>query len=231
MDRPDHSALLARRQRLLALAASLASLSLPTGQPRAQSPAGRTPTPAQSLGPFYPRAASERPRETDADLLRAQGAGEPLARGVPLFLAGRVSHRAGAPLPGALIEIWQCDANAVYHHPAGGALAERDPNFQGYGRALADAEGRFAFRTIRPVPYPGRTPHIHLRVEAAGLRALGTQLYLAGEPGNERDFLYRSLDAAERAALTLTLTPTPSGATHPLASGTRFMAATELVLA
>jgi protocatechuate 3,4-dioxygenase beta subunit len=142
-----------------------------------------------------------------------------------------VCDRAGAPLAGALVEIWQCDANAVYHHPAGGATAERDPHFQGYGRALADAEGRFAFRTIRPVPYPGRTAHIHLRVEAAGLRPLGTQLYLAGEPGNERDFLYRTLDAAERAALTLTLAPTSAGATHPLAAGTRFMAATEIVVA
>ena len=230
MTRPDHSALLARRRHLLVLAASLATLPVSLGQARAQQGAGRTPTPTQSLGPFYPRSAGERPRETDADLLRTQGTGVPLARGVPLFLAGRVTSPAGRPLPGALVEIWQCDANAVYHHPAGGALAERDPNFQGYGRTLADAEGRFAFRTIRPVPYPGRTPHIHLRVEAAGLRPLGTQLYLAGDPGNDRDFLFRNLDAAERAALSLTLAPTPAGATHPLASGTRFMAAVELVL-
>ena len=231
MTRPDHSALLARRQHLLALTASLATLPLSLGQARAQQGSARPPTPAQSLGPFYPRSAGERPRETDADLLRAQGTGEPLARGVPLFLAGRVGSGAGAPLPGALVEIWRCDANAVYHHYAGGALTERDPNFQGYGRTLADAEGRFAFRTIRPVPYPGRTPHIHVRVEAAGLRPLGTQLYLAGEPGNERDFLFRGLNAAERAALSMTLAPTPSGATHPLASGTRFMTAVELVLA
>lgn len=231
MNRPNHSALIARRQHLLALAAAIATLPLAAGQARAQSRPGRAPTPAQSLGPFYPRTAGERPRETDADLLRAQGSGEPLARGVSLFLAGRVCDRACAPLAGALVEIWQCDANAVYHHPAGGATAERDPHFQGYGRALADAEGRFAFRTTRPVPYPGRTAHIHLRVEAAGLRPLGTQLYLAGEPGNERDFLYRTLDAAERAALTLTLAPTSAGATHPLAAGTRFMAATEIVVA
>lgn len=230
MTRPDHSALLARRQHLLALAVSLATLPLSAGRAHAQQGAGRTPTPAQSLGPFYPRSAGERPRDTDADLLRTQGTGEPLARGVPLFLAGRVGSGAGAPLPGALVEIWQCDANAIYHHPAGGALAERDPNFQGYGRAVADTEGRFAFRTIRPVPYPGRTPHIHVRVEAAGLRHLGTQLYLAGEPGNERDVLFRSLNAAERAALSLTLAPTSVGATHPLASGTRFMTAVELVL-
>ncbi|HWL73665.1 MAG TPA: intradiol ring-cleavage dioxygenase, partial [Burkholderiaceae bacterium] len=113
-------------------------------------------SPTQTLGPFYPRNAAERPAETDADLLRVEG-DRVLSKGVPIYLTGRVLDRRGQALPNAAVEIWQCDANAVYHHPAGGAEAERDPNFQGYGVARTDASGAFHFRTIKPIAYPGRT--------------------------------------------------------------------------
>jgi protocatechuate 3,4-dioxygenase beta subunit len=192
------------------------------------SAAERHPTPAQSLGPFYPRSASERPVQTDNDLLSFDGE-RVLTKGTPLFLTGRVASRRAQPIANARVEIWQCDANAVYHHPAGGAEAERDRHFQGYGETRTDAEGIFFFRTIQPVPYPGRTAHIHLRIEANSLAPLATQLYLANEAGNARDFLYRQLNEAERAEVTLSLRPTES--THPLARGTRLMAAVNLVLA
>lgn len=230
-DRPNNLRLLARRQSLLQVGSLAAVSALPLAaseQASAQQAQALRSTPAQSLGPFYPRNASERPRETDADLLVLQGE-RVLSRGVPLYLSGRVRDPAGRPVADALVEIWQCDANAVYHHPAGGAQSERDPNFQGYGRAGTDADGRFHFRTIRPVPYPGRTPHIHLRVEARGRAALATQLYLADESGNARDFLYRQLSADERARITLALRPTESA--HPLARGTRLSGETEIVIA
>jgi protocatechuate 3,4-dioxygenase beta subunit len=223
--RPNNLSLLARRQTLAALA------GLPVaGAAAAQTPPAddRRPTPRQTLGPFYPRSADERPRETDADLLVVRGE-RVLSRGVPLYLTGRVLDRRGQPIGDARVEIWQCDANAVYHHPAGGAESERDPNFQGYGQASSDAAGAFHFRTIRPVPYPGRTPHIHVRVEARGRPVLATQLYLADEAGNARDFLYRQLSQEERSQLTLALRRTDSD--HPLARATQLSAAADLVLA
>jgi protocatechuate 3,4-dioxygenase, beta subunit len=223
--RPNNLNLLARRHALAALA------GLPAATALAQAPTAATawsPTPRQSLGPFYPRSPDERPRETDADLLVVQ-AERVLSRGMPLYLTGRVLDRSGRPVPAARVEIWQCDANAIYHHPAGGAEAERDPHFQGYGQALTDGDGAFHFRTIRPVAYPGRTPHIHVRVEARGRAALATQLYLSGEAGNASDFLFRQLSAEERAQITLTLRPTESA--HPLAQATTLSAFAELVLA
>jgi protocatechuate 3,4-dioxygenase beta subunit len=222
LERPNNAATLRRRQAIFTLSAlGLAPLA------RGQAGAGRA-TPTQTLGPFYPRNAGERPPQTDADLLAFDG-DRLLSRGVPLYLTGRVLDRQGHPLAQAEVEIWQCDANAVYHHPAGGAESERDPHFQGYGRALTEADGRFHFRTIRPVAYPGRTPHIHVRIAPRSGGVLATQLYLPDEPGNGRDFLFRRLSRDEQAALTVALRSTES--THPLARGTRLTATTELLLA
>lgn len=221
-ERPNNAAKLRRRHALFALSA-LGVAPLAGGQA-----GGGRATPSQSLGPFYPRHAGERPAQTDADLLAFDG-DRLLSRGVPLYLTGSVVDRRGKPLAQAEVEIWQCDANAVYHHPGGGAESERDPHFQGYGRALTDADGRFHFRTIKPVPYPGRSPHIHLRIAPRGGAALATQLYLPNEPGNARDFLFRQLSRDEQAALTLALRSTDSA--HPLAQGTRLTGSIELLLA
>ncbi len=223
--RPNNAKTLQRRHFLAGAAGTvLAPLAI------AQATAARV-TPSQTLGPFYPRNAGERPAETDADLLRLEG-DRVLTKGVPIFLTGRVLDRRGQPLTNAAIEIWQCDANAVYHHPAGGAEAERDPNFQGYGVVRTDAAGTFHFRTIRPVAYPGRTPHIHVRVQAPGASPLATQLYLPDDPGNRRDFLFTRLRADEQAALLLKFEPTSSaGATHALARATQLVARAELVVA
>jgi protocatechuate 3,4-dioxygenase beta subunit len=220
--RPNNLALLRRRHAILALSA-IGVAPIASGQ----SAATRV-TPSQTLGPFYPRDDLERPEQTDADLLVFNG-DKLLSRGTPLYFSGRVVNRLGSAVAQAPIEIWQCDANAVYHHPAGGAVSERDPHFQGYGVALTDADGRFHFRTIKPVPYPGRTPHIHVRVAPRDGRALATQLYLSDEPGNGRDFLFRQLSREERAALTMALRPTQSK--HPLAQGTQVTATSELIVA
>jgi protocatechuate 3,4-dioxygenase beta subunit len=224
--RPNNRHALERRHFLAGMAGS-ALVPLAAAQPRRGESRA---TPAQTLGPFYPRDATERPRETDADLIKVEG-DRVLTKGVPIFLTGRVLDRRAEALANAVVEIWQCDANAVYHHPAGGAEAERDPNFQGYGVTRTDASGAFHFRTIRPVAYPGRTPHIHVRVVATGLAPLATQLYLADDPGNRSDFLFRRLAADEQAALTLKFEPIDPKVTHPLAQATRFVARTELVFA
>ncbi|MFC5300255.1 protocatechuate 3,4-dioxygenase [Azospira restricta] len=192
----------ARRRRTLATAlAALPACWLPAW---AQPAAPRLPTPAQTEGPFYPL---EIPRDADHDLLQNGALSYP--EGLPAWLEGSVSDLAGRPLAGAQVEIWQCDHAGHYHHPGDGGRA--DARFQGFGRVTVGADGRYRFRTIRPAPYSGRTPHIHLKVRLRGRELLTTQVYVAGDPGNPRDFLWRSLTPAERAALTVPFVPGSDG--------------------
>ena len=222
--RPNNRATLAKRHTLAALAA--APLAAPLSRASAQTREG-APTPAQTLGPFYPRSAAERPPRVGPDLIVVEGS-QVITKGTPLYLTGRVLAR-GQPIGNALVEIWQCDANAIYHHPDGGDEAERDPAFQGYGQTRTDAAGAFHFRTIKPVPYPGRTAHIHVRIQSDRAGSLATQLYLPNEAGNERDMIYRHLSSAERALVALLLKPTVGD--HPLSRATQLMANVELVFA
>lgn len=162
------------------------------------------PTPAQTAGPFYP-PPGQRPADTDWDLVKIEGAVRE-AGGEVMHLSGRVLDRDGVPLPGALVEIWQCDANGRYHHSGDRSRRQLDEAFQGFGAVLADADGRYRFRTIRPVPYPGRTPHIHARIVPPGGvpgRELVTQVYLADHPLNRGDFIFRALGAKAQAAATI----------------------------
>lgn len=161
------------------------------------------PTPPATEGPFYPDPL---PAEQDNDLVKIEGAVRE-AGGEILDLTGTLSDASGQPLPGVRVEIWQCDANGVYLHPGSRGAGDRDPAFQGFGHAVADADGRFAFRTIVPVPYPGRTPHIHVKLLQGGRELLTTQLYIAGHPQNARDWLFRRLSPAEQAAVSLELKP------------------------
>lgn len=163
---------------------------------RAQPAAPRRLTPSQTEGPFYPVAL---PQDNDHDLL-TNGAAR-YALGQPVWLDGTVTDLQGQPVRGAQVEIWQCDGNGHYHHPGDGGKA--DPAFQGFGRVTVQADGRYRFRTIKPVPYSGRTPHVHVKVRLGQRELLTTQLYVAGDPGNERDFLWRRLAPAERDALTM----------------------------
>ena len=86
-----------------------------------------------------------------------------------------------------------------------------DPGFQGFGAARTGADGLSSFRSIRPVPYPGRTPHIHVKLRHASFGEFTSQLFVAGDPGNARDFLWRQLDSAGRQALALQLQPASDG--------------------
>lgn len=180
---------MAERQSLLTRRTAAAALVvLPacwTGA-RAQPDAARRLTPAQTEGPFYPVAL---PRDSDADLLRNGSAA--YRRGEAAWVDGTVTDLAGRPVAGAQVEIWQCDHAGHYHHPGDGSRA--DPDFQGFGRVATGRDGRYRFRTIRPVAYSGRTPHIHVKVKLSGRELLTTQLYVDGDPHNERDFLWRRL--------------------------------------
>jgi len=140
-------------------------------------------TPGQTEGPFYPVAF---PPDMDHDLVRVIGQAAQ-ALGQVVHIAGRVMDTRGRPKPGSIVEIWQCDANGIYRHPRAGGQGRIDHAFQGYGRTQTDGQGGYRFRTIRPVPYPGRTPHIHFAVHVPGQGRLVTQMYIEGEPLNARD--------------------------------------------
>jgi protocatechuate 3,4-dioxygenase, beta subunit len=140
-------------------------------------------TPGQTEGPFYPVAF---PADMDNDLVRVAGQAAQ-ALGQVIHVTGRVTDARGQPRPGSVVEIWQCDANGIYRHPRAAGQGRIDHAFQGYGRTQVDEQGRYRFRTIRPVPYPGRTPHIHFAVHVPGQGRLVTQMYIDGEPLNARD--------------------------------------------
>lgn len=162
------------------------------------------PTPTQTEGPFYPVTL---PQDRDNDLL--QSGIRRYAGGQPTWLEGQVLDISGEPVDGAQVEIWQCDQNGHYHHPGDGGRA--DPAFQGFGQAKVGRDGRYRFRTIRPAPYSGRTPHIHVKVRLGPHELLTTQLYVEGEPRNAQDGLWRRLASADRALLTVPFQPGPDG--------------------
>jgi protocatechuate 3,4-dioxygenase beta subunit len=165
------------------------------------------PTPQQTAGPFYHLSL---PADSDNDLVQVTGHNT-AAKGTVCHVSGHILDSTGRPLSGAQVEIWQCDTSGRYHYVrddrAGTPL---DDNFQGYGRTVTDEAGGYRFRTVRPVPYPGRTPHIHFAVSAPGLARFTTQMYIAGEPLNERDGVLMGVrDPAARARLIVPLRPAP----------------------
>ena len=194
------------RRRSLLLAAGASFIAMPALHLRAWAQGTtRRLTPPQSEGPFYPVSL---PADHDADLL-ANGALR-YAQGQPAWVEGVVTDVEGRPVRGAAVEIWQCDHQGRYHHPGDGDRADRA--FQGFGRVAVDAEGRYRFRTIRPVAYGGRAPHIHVKVKLGVHELLTTQLYVQGDAGNARDGLWRNLRSdADRAALTVAFTAGSDG--------------------
>ena len=198
---PSSPAALLRRRTVAAALVAAPALWL---GPRAQPAVSRRATPAQTEGPFYPVVL---PRDSDHDLLRNGALTYP--EGQSAWVEGSVSDLAGKPVAGAQVDIWQCDHAGHYHHPGDGDRADR--RFQGFGRVTVGADGRYRFRTLRPVAYAGRTPHIHVKVKLGQRDLLTTQLYVAGDPGNPRDFLWRSLAEADRAALTVPFAPGSDG--------------------
>jgi len=187
-------------QRRVALRALAAALLVPAAPAIAQ-PAALPLTPGQPEGPFYPKSL---PADHDSDLTHVAGrTGQ--ASGTPLHFSGRVLARDSRPLVGASVELWQCDAHGRYHH-AGDDGVPRDENFQGYGVVTTDAEGRYAFKTIRPVRYSGRTPHLHVRARPPAGTALTTQIYIAGDNANG-DFVLAATPREAKERLTMALVP------------------------
>lgn len=187
-------------RRSLLAGASLSLMPLP-----AVLAAGLVPTPEQTEGPFYPAGF---PADIDNDLVQVRGQAA-RAMGQVLHLQGRVIDLGGGARSGAIVEIWQCDSQGIYDHPRQPGRDRRDAAFQGYGRMRVDAGGRYGFRTLKPVAYPGRTPHIHLKVSTGDGRTLTSQFYVAGEPQNDRDGVFRRAvrSAGQRERIEMKLEP------------------------
>ena len=156
-------------------------------------------TPSQTVGPFFSKA------------LLHEGWNDLAARGAvgrTLVLTGQVLDGDGAPVPDALLEIWQANAAGRYDHPDDVRDTPLDPHFQGFGRVGTDEQGRFRFRTIKPGSVPGagtalQAPHINVSVFARGLlKRLVTRIYFPDEPLNAQDPVLNAVpDVARRATL------------------------------
>jgi protocatechuate 3,4-dioxygenase, beta subunit len=156
-------------------------------------------TPSQTEGPFYP---DKLPLDTDNDLLIVNDS-ITAAVGEVTHLSGRVLDLKGTPMKNVTVEIWQCDAKGAYLHTRTGNREKRDANFQGFGRFTTGLNGTYCFRTIKPVAYPGRTPHIHFKLKKAGKEMLTTQCYIKGEAKNVRGMR----DAKARESVLVAFTP------------------------
>lgn len=173
------------------------------------------PTPKQMEGPFYP---TQLPLDTDNDLLIVNDGITP-AVGEITHLGGRILDKHGEPIRNALVEIWQCDSKGAYLHTGSSNYDRRDSNFQGFGRFLTGSSGEYYFRTIKPVAYPGRTPHIHCAVKLKGHDKYTTQCYIAGEATNERDGVFRSIrDPQLRKLIEVDFAPLPKSRIGELAA-------------
>jgi protocatechuate 3,4-dioxygenase beta subunit len=183
-------------------AASTAAPSSAVGPTPASSAAAPTlacvapadPTTAQTEGPYYTPGAPER------DDLVEEG-----MPGAVLIVTGWVVDTACEPLADATIDVWQADAGGVYDN-------------EGYrlrGVTRTDADGRYAFRTVVPGQYPGRTEHIHVKVTPAGGRTLTSQIYFPGSTTNEGDNIFSPdllldiVEAADGLAATFTFVVEP----------------------
>ncbi len=161
-------------------------------------------TPRQTEGPYYP---DQLPLDTDNDLILINDGITP-AVGEITHLSGQVFDLKGEPLRNAVVEIWQVDNNGVYIHSRDPRKAALDTNFQGYGRFLTDWKGRYYFRTLKPVHYSFRTPHIHVAVSHNSKRVLTTQCYIKGEPDNVDDpILSRVKDPRARESIIIPFEP------------------------
>lgn len=210
-----HNSLAGRRQFIKSSAIAAGSLAMPALWHVCGAFAeALMQTPRQTEGPFYP---DHLPLDTDNDLILVNDALTP-AIGEITHLSGHLLDSGGSGIRNALVEIWQVDANGVYLHTAD-RHAQRDAGFQGFGRFMTSSTGEYYFRTVKPVPYPGRTPHIHFKVKRPGEVDFVTQCYIKDHPQNDRDGILRSIrDEKARDSILVDFAPIPDSKLGELAA-------------
>lgn len=167
-----------------------------------KSAAAAVLTPRATEGPYYPTPAMRMP-DTDNDLVKIIGLVEE-AGGEVFTLRGKIIGSDGQPLAGHRIEIWQCDLNGNYMHPRDGRSENFDQAYQGFGHDVTDDGGNYIFRTIKPTIYPGRTPHIHVKIFDGDSELLTTQFYIKDDPNNAGDRLFNRMSKAEADMVSMT---------------------------
>jgi protocatechuate 3,4-dioxygenase beta subunit len=173
-------------------------------------------TPRLTEGPFYP---DQLPLDTDNDLLIINDSITP-AVGEITHLSGKILDAKGSPIRNAAIEIWQVDSRGVYINTRDSAGRNRDTNFQGFGRFTTGSSGEYYFRTIKPVPYTGRTPHIHVMIKKGGRELLTTQIFVNGHPQNKTDMVLNGIrDPLERELVLVDFKPVKGSKIGELAAG------------
>jgi len=192
------------RRNLLASLASILGFSV-----FSQTASAAVLTPKSSEGPFYPRP-NMRVADTDNDLVKIIGQIEE-ANGEIFTLRGTIKSKDGTPRAGLRIEIWQCDVNGKYLHPGDDQAIRHDEAFQGFGHDVTDTNGHYVFRTIKPTTYPGRAPHIHVKVLDGELELLTTQFYIKDHSDNAGDFLFRRMSENEAESISMTFTDGETG--------------------
>lgn len=161
-------------------------------------------TPALTEGPFYP---DRLPLDVDNDLIVIGKSTTP-AVGEITHLTGRVLDLKGDPVKGAIVEIWQVDHHGVYIHSGSANKSSEDKNFQGFGRFETASDGAYKFRTVKPVAYPGRAPHIHVKVKKGDRELLTTQCLVKGDAMNARDGVLSGVrDAKQRESVIVAFDP------------------------
>ena len=166
---------------------------------RRASAAGLTPRATE--GPFYPTQTMRMP-DVDNDLVKVMGLVRE-AGGEVITLSGTITDANGNPRSGHRIEIWQSDLNGKYLHPGGDRDVVYDEGFQGFGHDITGEDGSYSFRTIKPGKYPGRTPHIHVKVFDGDTELLTTQFYVAGDADNERDSFFRRMSDEQAESVSM----------------------------
>lgn len=166
-------------------------------------------TPHASEGPYYPTPTMRTP-DIDNDLVKITGLVEE-AGGEIFTLRGTILDTSRRPRAEHRIEIWQCDMNGNYMHPSDRRSANFDRAFQGFGHDITDQTGRYVFRTIKPAIYPGRAPHIHVKVFDGDRELLTTQFYIKDDPDNAHDGLYNRMSEAQAEAVSMVFTMGQSG--------------------
>jgi protocatechuate 3,4-dioxygenase, beta subunit len=170
------------------------------------------PTPQDTEGPYYPKAWSG---DVDNDLTTYNG--KKYTGGISMALSGLVRGDNGEILKNARVDIWQIDAEGEYRHPDFGGEGPATRGFQGYGHVLTTDSGQYTFKTVKPIAYGGRPPHVHFKVIAEGYQTLTTEMYFAGD--NKEGGLYQRLFGGfskERDLLTVSPKSIRTGAVETL---------------
>lgn len=164
-------------------------------------------TPPQTEGPFYP-VHDQLDKDNDLTMVRGRTG---LAKGQVIFIRGQVLDAQCRPVEGAMVEIWQANAGGRYNHPDDrNNPVPLDPDFQGWGKAVTDREGRYLFKTIMPGSYPAgfmwtRPSHVHCMILRRNYYPLTTQMYFAGDKYLEKDRIFRDIPQSERKRVVVEL--------------------------